>query len=146
MTVYLAAFRRTLKPLEDNYDKLKLFSDIFNERNRITKKTISYSKKGIILKVDGEELPLECLSSGEKNDFIMFYDLIFNSENNGLVLVDEPEISLHVEWQRTFLDSLSDICKMNGLQSIVATHSPNIIHGHRELFAERGIEYGSEED
>ena len=146
LTVYLAAFSRTLKPLADNYEKLKLFADIFNERNRITKKTITYGRKGIILKVDDTELPLEYLSSGEKNDFVMFYDLIFNSQNNGLVLIDEPEISLHIEWQQTFLDSLIDICKMNGLQSIVATHSPNIIHGHRELFAERGIEYGSEED
>ena len=141
LTIYLDAFARTLKPFSEHYEKLKLFADIFNERNRITKKTISYGRKGIVLKTEETELPLDCLSSGEKNDFVMFYDLIFNSEEQGLVLIDEPEISLHIEWQQTFLDSLLEICKMNGLQAIVATHSPNIIHGHRELFAERGLEY-----
>lgn len=146
LTVYLAAFAKTLEPLEKLYEKLTLFASIFNERNRITRKNIGYDKNGIVLKVNGDELSLEHLSSGEKNDFVMFYDLIFNSQENGLVLIDEPEISLHIEWQQTFLDSLIDICKMNGLQSIVATHSPNIIHGHRELFAEKGIEYGTEED
>ena len=146
LTVYLAAFAKTLEPLEPDYNKLKLFAEIFNERNRITKKTITFGRDGIKLTVDGSPLALDCLSSGEKNDFIMFYELIFNSQKNGLVLIDEPEISLHIEWQKTFLDSLLDICKMNGLKAIVATHSPNIIHGHRELFAERGIEYDAAED
>ena len=146
LTVYLDAFSKTLKPLEEHYAKLKLFADIFNQRNRVTRKTISYGKKGIILRVNGEELPLDCLSSGEKNDFVMFFDLIFNTKRDGLVLIDEPEISLHIEWQQTFLDALVEICTLNGLQSIVATHSPNIINGHRELFAERGIEYEAERD
>ena len=71
----------------------------------------------------------------------MFYNLVFNVQNNGLVLIDEPEISLHVEWQETYLDKLLAICKMNGLQAIVATHSPNIISSHYDLLVDKGESY-----
>jgi predicted ATP-dependent endonuclease of OLD family len=139
LCVYLETFEETLRPLERAYNKFKLFVDILNERNRVTKKVLSYGKTGMILTVNGEKLPLSCMSSGEKNDFIMFYNLIFNSNNDGVVLIDEPEISLHIEWQESFLDSLVKICEMNGLQAIVATHSPNIVNGHFELYAEKGL-------
>ena len=68
----------------------------------------------------------------------MFYRLIFNTSINGIVLIDEPEISLHIEWQEDYLDRLIDICQMNGLQAIVATHSPNIVNGHFDLFVDKG--------
>lgn len=140
LTVYLQAFEKTLKPLAENYDRLKLFTEIFNKRNAVTHKEIKYDKYGVSVFIDGERLPLKCLSSGEKNDFIMFYNLIFNSWDKSLVLIDEPEISLHIEWQEEYLDCLLEICKVNGLQAIVATHSPNIVNGHFELFAERGLQ------
>lgn len=139
LSVYLSEFSKTLAPLKKNYDKMKLFVDILNERNRITYKTISYGKNGFILKVDGKELSLDCLSSGEKNDFLMFYNLIFKTPKGAVVLIDEPEISLHIEWQETFMGSLMQICEMNDSQAIVATHSPSIINGHCEFFPARGL-------
>ncbi|MCR5420417.1 MAG: AAA family ATPase [Lachnospiraceae bacterium] len=141
LSIYLDIYDKTLDPFAKEYDKMKLFVDILNERNRITGKKFKYGKEGIMLTVDDRELPLTCLSSGEKNDFIMFYNLIFNSNDNELILIDEPEISLHIEWQETFLDYLTQICEMNNLQAIVATHSPNIVNGHFELYAEKGLEY-----
>ena len=137
LMTYLDAFEETLEPLQKNYEKMKLFVDIFNKRNEITHKTIKFTQTGI--KVSSREKPIdiERLSSGEKNDFVMFYRLIFNSDKNGIVLIDEPEISLHIEWQEEYLDRLIDICKTNSLQAIVATHSPNIVNGHIELFVDK---------
>ena len=89
--------------------------------------------------VDGEPLELECLSSGEKNDLIMFYKMIFYSMDGGLVLVDEPEISLHIRWQEDFLTWLEPICDVCRIRAIVATHSPSIINGRFELYAKRGL-------
>lgn len=141
LNTYLDAFEGTLEPLLENYDKLKLFADIFDKRNKITQKTIKFSPTGIKV-FSGEmdnrnEIRIDCLSSGEKNDFVMFYRLIFNTSKYGTVLIDEPEISLHIEWQEEYLDRLLDICKMNDLQAIVATHSPNIINGHLDLFVDK---------
>ena len=139
LSVYLDVFKDTLNPWREQYDRMKLFVDILNRRNQVTMKSFQYSSSGLKLTVDGDDLKLECLSSGEKNDLIMFYNLIFSSEKGGLVLIDEPEISLHIAWQEEYLDCLLEICKMNGLQAIVATHSPNIVNGHFELYAEREL-------
>ena len=86
------------------------------------------SKEGIVFTAsNGRSIPIKQLSSGEKHNLIMFYELIFESDKDALILIDEPEISLHVYWQRQFIDELNDICKLKELQSIVATHSPDIV-------------------
>lgn len=156
LTVYLEAFagKETLEPLEEFYNRLKLLADILNHRNRVTHKVLKYdfytlNERGIFFEVDDKNddksddkrLPLEGLSSGEKNDLIMFYHLIFDSyydpkKKIDLVLVDEPEISLHITWQHEYIDRLLDICKLNDAQAFVATHSPDIVNGHFELLCE----------
>ena len=137
LMTYLKAFEETLAPLQENYKKLKLFIDIFNTRNRITNKTIRFTPTGIEVRAGENKIDIGCLSSGEKNDFVMFYRLIFNASKKGIVLIDEPEISLHIEWQEEYLDRLIDICGMNDLQAIVATHSPNIVNSHSNLFIDK---------
>ena len=144
LSTYLSAFKYTTAPLRDIYERLALFKQILDERNSITKKKVMFNQNGISLIANNREIKLDMLSSGEKHDFIMFYNLIFNNKNGGLVLIDEPEISLHVEWQETYLDKLLAICKMNGLQAIVATHSPNIISSHYDLLVDKGESYESE--
>lgn len=139
MIVYIEAFKDTLKPFKDFYNKFYLFQKILNERNEASGKAFAFSReKGIVFSVDGNDLPLECMSSGEKNDFIMFYNLIFNSHKGGVVLVDEPEISLHIEWQDAVIDTMFDICEMNKLQVIIATHSPHIVNGYNDLILKGG--------
>jgi energy-coupling factor transporter ATP-binding protein EcfA2 len=133
-------FNKTLEPFRDFYKQLDRFTRILNERNEITEKVLSFSKDdGFTLKTwDGRSLQLERMSSGEKNDFVMFYNLIFNSKDGDLVLIDEPEISLHIRWQKSFMSTMLDICRMNKLQVFVATHSPHIINGYLDLLVEGG--------
>lgn len=50
--------------------------------------------------------------------------------NNSVILIDEPEISLHPQWQKKIIDVYESIGKNN--QFIIATHSPHII-GYIEL-------------
>ncbi len=137
LLTYLDAFEGTLAPLQKNYGKVKLFADIFHKRNEITQKRIRFTPTGIEIYSGGKRIDADCLSSGEKNDFVMFYSLIFNTSPGGIVLIDEPEISLHIEWQEEYLDRLLEICEMNRLQAIVATHSPNIVNGHFNLFVDK---------
>ena len=139
LTVYLDAFEDTLTPLKREYPRLKLFADIISSRHKRSGKSVKFTEKGVCVIEGDKELPLDCLSSGEMNDFVMFYNLVFFQKENGIILIDEPEISLHINWQEEYLDRLMNICEMNGFQAIVATHSPNIINGHFELMAERKI-------
>ena len=138
LSTYLQAFKDTTEPLRSIYERLNLFKTILDERNAITGKKVSFSRDGVKLTVGEREIKLETLSSGEKHDFIMFYNLILGSATDGLVLIDEPEISLHIEWQETYLDKLIAICKMNGLQAIIATHSPNIVSSHYDFLVDKG--------
>lgn len=137
LKTYLDVFESTLEPLQENYEKMRLFIDIFNKRNEITGKTVKFTQSGVEIYFNSKKIDIDSLSSGEKNDFVMFYWLIFDTSKNGVVLIDEPEISLHIEWQEEYIDRLIDVCKMNRLQAIVATHSPNIVNGHFELFVDK---------
>ncbi|MCG9719729.1 AAA family ATPase, partial [Vibrio alginolyticus] len=50
-----------------------------------------------------------------------------------IFLVDEPEISLHVDWQRKFLSDIESITNVKETSFIIATHSPQIIGSRRSL-------------
>lgn len=80
-----------------------------------------------------EDIPLKFLSSGEQQELVMLYKLIFNGEKDTIILIDEPEISLNVSWQREFLDDMKEIVDMNKICLVIATHSPQIINENWEL-------------
>jgi predicted ATP-binding protein involved in virulence len=75
-------------------------------------------------------LPLEKLSSGEKQLLIQGFELIFLAKEGSVVLIDEPETSYHVAWQMNYYENLKKIAKQKNLQCIVATHSPEIFNGN----------------
>ncbi len=146
--------------IKDSFDKFKLydkiksklefFINVINEKTTFSNKKMTINQEsGIVFysqsnsgKPDNDkyEIPLNKLSSGEKNNFILFYELIFNSNAQSVFLIDEPEISLHVAWQMQFIDILTEICKSNGIQAIIATHSPDIVNGHNDLLISIGLE------
>lgn len=90
---------------------------------------MSISKeKGFTLTVaDGKPLSLTDLSFGEQHELVMLYELLFKVKPNSLVLIDEPEISLHIAWQVDFLKDLRSIIELVNFDVLLATHSPDII-------------------
>jgi predicted ATPase len=79
------------------------------------------------------------LSSGEKKLLDMLAMLIFSYEHC-TVLIDEPESSLHIMWQENLFDDIATIAKMNDLQVIIVTHSPNIINDHLDAIVDVNLE------
>ena len=134
LLIYIHDLEQKLRVFDELLDKLELFTDILNDR-RFTFKTINISReKGFLFKTSaGKELELDQLSSGEQHEVILLYELIFNVKANTVVLIDEPEISLHVAWQKEFLSDLKKIVKLHNTQVIIATHSPAIINGLWDL-------------
>ncbi|WOF17222.1 AAA family ATPase [Methanoplanus sp. FWC-SCC4] len=90
-------------------------------------------RKGYSYQPDSEPVSPERLSSGEQNQLVMYYDLIFFTDPGTLVLIDEPEISLHIVWQRQYLDFIRRITNLTGSNFIIATHSPQLIHNNWDL-------------
>ncbi len=81
-------------------------------------------------------IPIMALSSGEQHIFVLFYSLLFRTKQNTFVLLDEPETSLHISWQNHFIDDLLEVSSFIGINSLVATHSPNLIAHHWNLTVE----------
>ncbi|MFO7945258.1 MAG: AAA family ATPase [Armatimonadota bacterium] len=73
---------------------------------------------------ESNEIPLEKLSSGEKQLLVLFLETVVQDEQVCVFIADEPEISLHVRWQQKLLAKIKELNPNS--QVIVATHSPDI--------------------
>lgn len=75
----------------------------------------------------GQKNELDSLSSGERQIVVILTHLAFNelARTANVLIIDEPELSLHIRWQEMFVDSV-ELVRPN-LQFILATHSPSII-------------------
>ncbi|WP_052700241.1 AAA family ATPase [Methylocucumis oryzae] len=134
LCVYIEDTERKLAVFSSLLEKLKAFTEILNER-RFTFKRIDISKDhGFKFSThQGTELALTDLSSGEQQEVVILYELLFKVRPGTLVLIDEPELSLHVVWQKQFLDDLFKIIELQKINIIIATHSPQIVNEHWEL-------------
>ena len=86
---------------------------------------------------DGHDIKLFQLSSGEKQIVSLFSHLYLSNQSNYLVLIDEPELSLSVKWQKLFLQDVRKGTFCRGL--IAVTHSPFIFDNELDMYA-HGIE------
>ena len=73
----------------------------------------------------GEEFDINELSSGEKQLFLRTLSIKMLEPEDSIILIDEPELSLHPKWQQQIIKVYQNIGKNN--QIIVATHSPHIL-------------------
>ena len=79
-------------------------------------------------KIDYGELSLKRASSGEQCLVVLILGVAGHIEDGSLVLIDEPEISLHPKWQEEFMPLLElSFSKYKNCQFVVATHSPQIV-------------------
>lgn len=86
----------------------------------------------------GARIPAGDLSSGEQHEMILLYELLFMVEPGSLVLIDEPEISLHLEWQFALLEDLKTVSQLSNVDILMATHSPAIAQSSPELLVRLG--------
>ena len=107
--------------------KIETLKKVINERLQMKKLEVSFSQGYRIVSEDGTPIPLHRLSSGEQHQIALFHSLIFGMRPGALIMIDEPEISLHVAWQEIFLRDLELISKSSGVHFLIATHSPYII-------------------
>lgn len=129
----------------DAREKLSVFDDLFARVDRLTRianarflyKNVAVGSGGLrILTPEGTELEPELLSSGEQHELVLLYELLFRVAPNSLILVDEPELSLHVAWQEELLSDLMDVARLGEFRMLLATHSPQIISDRWDLTIE----------
>ncbi len=114
------------KALEELQDYIK---DIFNGLDlTFNLSTINYNKKEVLFKDNnGVEFDIDELSTGEKTLLSKVLYLFFKDYKDKVILIDEPELSLHPSWQNKVLKIYENFALKNNCQVIIATHSPHII-------------------
>lgn len=101
------------------------FQDIINDLFHETGKTILRDKNELYFDSYGETISAYKLSSGEKQMLIILLTVLVQNRKPFVLFMDEPEVSLHVEWQERLLDLVVDLNP--NAQVILTTHSPAVI-------------------
>ena len=128
LDLYITDNKQKLDVFRYTAQKLNLLLQIINKRFK-HKHLFIDKETGFVIKSKSEnkDIAVKNLSSGEQNELIIFYNLLFKTTKGDIVLIDEPEISLHIAWQQQLIADLKEIAKETGISLLIATHSPDII-------------------
>ena len=101
------------------------FQDLIDQLFSDTKKTIDRKNNEIQFFQNGEVLTPYQLSSGEKQLLVIMLTVLVENREHYALLMDEPEISLHIEWQQQLIGLIRQLNP--NAQIILSTHSPALI-------------------
>lgn len=134
LKVYIDGMITKMKVYVPLYMQMSLFDALVNKKG-LSNKIMVIGGEEVIKIVDKTKnnVPLRKLSSGEQNLIILYYDLLFKSKSGNLLLIDEPENSMHNAWLIDMLDDYENMADLNQLQIVFATHSAVFINGNFEL-------------
>ena len=132
---YIATRRNHLATIEEDLTMKEITNKVVNEINSIFDileldvKLKGFSKDEKTMPIfensAGEEFNINDLSSGEKQLFLRTLSIKMLEPKNSIILIDEPELSLHPKWQQRIIEVYKKIGENN--QIIIATHSPHIL-------------------
>lgn len=127
---FLKIIDNTKNKIDSTRAKLDTFVKLVNSYYIETKKQLLIDPLGraMLRRPTGGVTGLDALSSGEKQILIIFANSILRGGSEKVFIVDEPELSLHLNWQERFVDDIRSL--KTGAQFIFATHSPEIIAGY----------------
>ena len=108
----------------DVYQSLNNFIDIIDSMFKDTNKKINLEliEESFSISSKNGELNLIDLSSGEKQILIIFLTILLKENKPYILMMDEPENSLHSEWQIHFINNIRELNE--NVQLIIATHNP----------------------
>lgn len=138
MTLYVQDTEHKLEALADLARRTRLLLDNVNAKFRNKQIHVDRTNGLMAQGPAGSQLQLNSLSSGEQHELVLHYDLLFRVRPNTVVLIDEPELSLHVLWQKRFIPDLKQIIELSGFDAVVATHSPFIVGEQDDLMVGLG--------
>ena len=103
----------------------KKFQDLVDELFKETGKTLVRTENEIRFSQIGEIITPTQLSSGEKQMLCILLTVLVEDMQPYVLLMDEPEVSLHIDWQERLIEMILDLNP--NVQLILTTHSPAVI-------------------
>ncbi|MBQ5819528.1 MAG: ATP-binding protein [Bacteroides sp.] len=101
------------------------FQDMMDELFAYTRKKIDRKSNEIFFYQDDEKLSPYKLSSGEKQMLVILLTALVRNGERSVLFMDEPEASLHIEWQQKLIAMIRNLNP--DMQLILTTHSPAMI-------------------
>lgn len=139
---YLDSNNVRFDALESLQNTLATFVDELNGRFLRNKKITFDLRQGVRISSNEQMLNPSALSSGEKQLLVLFCNVAQASNRPSIFIIDEPELSLNVDWQRHLIDALQKLASEN-VQFIFATHSLELLARHRNAVAKLAREPAS---
>lgn len=131
MEPYIDGLNAKLLALTNIYEQINTFITSFNQF--YTNKKVEFEfYEGIRIISDSKILHPTDLSSGEKQLMLLFCYTLMSRDQPTIFIVDEPEISLNVKWQRKLIKALTGLIESSQVQFIFATHSIELLTQHKE--------------
>jgi hypothetical protein len=107
-------------------DRLLIFEDVMKEFLD-GKRVFVDATKGLRIETDQEEeLDETKLSSGEYHLLYLMVAALTTKRSGTVIAIDEPEMSMHIEWQRKLIRKLFEVASNAAPQFVFATHSPDV--------------------
>jgi ABC-type lipoprotein export system ATPase subunit len=97
----------------------------------LTNKSVVLGDHGIRFEANGVHIPFSGLSSGERH-IVMLWGRTMFIEDYGVLIIDEPEISLHPNWKESFLGDLFTNIGDTTANVFIATHSDKLVSGYHQ--------------
>lgn len=114
--------KKAIQELSQPHNRfLEIIDDLFGA----TDKKRNRAKNEIMFTCGNQEITPYQLSSGEKQMLVILLTVLIQDLRPAVLLMDEPEISLHFDWQKKFIQYIRELNP--NVQIILATHSPAII-------------------
>lgn len=141
LRIYIEDSQKKYLEYKELADKITLYKTMVEELMKDKELLISRDEDGdqggfkFMHRVSKREIPVRELSSGEQHIIVLMYNLLFrgNRTVDELILIDEPEISLHIAWQKQFVKNLEKIAELSPFDVMIATHSPHVVNARWDL-------------
>lgn len=132
---YVISIEKRIKESKPVADQIYQFETTINDFLKRKKMSFRVSSPASFTDEGGSELRVENLSSGERHLLYMLCISMLSRDDQAIVLVDEPELSLNYKWQRRLVSSMLDVSSIRS-QFIMATHSFEVISSFRDSTVE----------
>jgi ABC-type ATPase involved in cell division len=133
LRIYLDDMESKLSVFDGFAERVQLFKSLIHGLFKYKQISVGPTNGFEFITDEQQVLTPDRLSSGEQHQLVLLFDLLFRVDEHALILVDEPELSLHVEWQQKVLSNFRQISELRDLDFLVATHSPDVIHDRWDL-------------
>lgn len=125
---YLDGLEARLNALQELYDIISTYIDTLNSFFSGKRINLNIQQEGITVTSQwGEAIDPNFLSSGERQLLLLLSNTVLARKRSSIFIIDEPELSLNVKWQRQLVEALLRCSHGGGIQYILASHSLELI-------------------